>query len=93
MQIDEPHKIQYNRRKETMKKVFSTTIIFLALAACAAPQTQAPGSAATGTFQANMPNPASVYCEQNGNNLEIRTAPDGSQSGVCVFPDGSTCDE
>ena len=40
-----------------------------------------------------MPNPASVYCEQNGNKLEIRTAADGSQSGVCVFPDGSTCDE
>jgi hypothetical protein len=40
-----------------------------------------------------MPNPASVYCEQNGNTLEIRTADDGSQSGICVFPDGSTCDE
>jgi hypothetical protein len=40
-----------------------------------------------------MPNPASVYCEQNGNKLEIQTASDGSQSGVCVFPDGSTCDE
>jgi hypothetical protein len=40
-----------------------------------------------------MPNPASLYCEQNGNKLEIQTAADGSQSGVCVFPDGSTCDE
>ena len=40
-----------------------------------------------------MPNPASVYCEQNGNQLEIRTAADGSQNGVCIFPDGSTCDE
>jgi hypothetical protein len=40
-----------------------------------------------------MPNPASVYCEQNGNTLEIRTADDGSQYGICVFPDGSTCDE
>ena len=43
--------------------------------------------------QVNMPNPASVYCTQNGNKLEIRTAADGSQSGICVFPDGSTCDE
>jgi hypothetical protein len=43
--------------------------------------------------QANMPNPASVYCEQNGNKLEIQTASDGSQNGICVFPDGSTCDE
>lgn len=56
-------------------------------------------SAACTTQQANptggaeMPNPASVYCEQNGGRLEIRTAADGSQSGVCVFPDGSECDE
>jgi putative hemolysin len=63
-----------------MKKIITFTIILMALAACAAPQ-------------ANMPNPASAYCEQNGNKLEIQTAVDGSQSGICVFPDGSTCDE
>jgi hypothetical protein len=40
-----------------------------------------------------MPNPASVFCEQNGGKLEIRTAADGSQNGVCVFPNGSECDE
>jgi hypothetical protein len=43
--------------------------------------------------QANMPNPASLHCVQNGNQLEIRTAADGSQYGVCIFPDSSTCDE
>jgi hypothetical protein len=32
-----------------------------------------------------MPNPASVYYEQNGNKLEIRTAADGSQSGSVFF--------
>jgi putative hemolysin len=63
-----------------MKRVLAFTVILMALAACAAPQ-------------ASMPNPASLYCEQNGNQLEIRTAADGSQSGVCVFADGSTCDE
>jgi putative hemolysin len=52
-----------------------------------------PDSAATDMPQVNMPNPASVYCEQNGNTLEIRTADDGSQYGVCVFPNGSSCDE
>jgi len=41
----------------------------------------------------SLPNPASVFCEQQGYALEIRTASDGSQSGVCVFPDGSECDE
>jgi putative hemolysin len=65
-----------------MKKIFTFAIILMTLTACTAHQTQA-----------GMPNPASVYCEQNGNKLEIQTAADGSQSGVCVFPDGSTCDE
>jgi putative hemolysin len=40
-----------------------------------------------------LPNPASVHCEQNGGTLELRTADDGSVSGVCVFDDGSECDE
>lgn len=65
-----------------MKQSITLTIILLALTACASPQTPA-----------GLLNPASVYCEQNGNQLEIITAEDGSQSGVCSFPDGSTCDE
>jgi len=65
-----------------MKRIFTFIIILMALTACTAPQTQA-----------GMPNPASVYCTQNGNNLEIRTSTDGSQNGICVFPDGSACDE
>ena len=76
-----------------MKRIFTFTIILIALTACTALQVQAPESTATDTPQAGMPNPASVYCEQNGNKLEIHTAADGSQSGVCVFPDRSTCDE
>jgi putative hemolysin len=65
-----------------MKRIFTFTLILAALASCAAPQPQA-----------GVPNPASVYCEQNGNKLEIHTADDGSQSGICVFPDGNACDE
>ena len=76
-----------------MKKVFTFTIVLLSLAACTTIQVQAPLPAATDIPAANMPNPASVYCEQQGNQLEIRTAADGSQSGICVFPDGSICDE
>jgi putative hemolysin len=63
-----------------MKRIIPLTIILMALAASKA-------------SQANMPNPASLYCEQNGNQLEIRTAADGSQSGICVFSDGSGRDE
>ena len=76
-----------------MKRIITFIIILLVLAACTAPQVQTPEPAATDIPQANMPNPASVYCEQNGNKLEIQTASDGSQNGICVFPDGTECDE
>ncbi len=78
-----------------MKRIVTLTIILMALTACTAlPPTQvAPEPAPTGMPQAGLPNPASVYCRQGGNKLEIRTAADGSQSGICVFPDGSICDE
>jgi putative hemolysin len=58
---------------------------------CAAPQSAAPTTAPTGA--AGLPNPAAVYCQEQGYAYEIRTAADGSQSGVCIFPDGSECDE
>jgi putative hemolysin len=76
-----------------MKIIIPFTIILMAMAACTATQNQSPEPAATDKPQAGMPNPASVYCIQQGNKLEIRTAADGSQSGVCIFPDGSSCDE
>jgi putative hemolysin len=76
-----------------MKSIITFTIIWMALTACTTLQVQTTEPAATDIPQVNMPNPASLYCEQNGNTLEIHTADDGSQSGVCIFPDGSTCDE
>jgi putative hemolysin len=81
------------RKKEKMKKIFTFTIILMALTSCRSLQIQTTDPAVTETHQTNMANPASLYCEQNGNTLEIQTADDGSQSGVCVFPDGNTCDE
>jgi len=66
----------------------------MALTACTASQTQAaPEPIVKDMSQAGIPNPASVYCTQQGNKLEIHTATDGSQNGICVFSDGSTCDE
>ena len=50
-------------------------------------------SAATPIPGPNLPNPASAYCEQQGYRSKIVTAAGGSQSGVCVFPDGSECDD
>ena len=40
-----------------------------------------------------MPNPASEFCVDKGYELEIRTNPDGSQTGYCIFPDESECEE
>ncbi len=76
-----------------MKRIITFTIILMVLTACTTLQVQTLEPTATDIPQVNMPNPASVYCTQQGNKLEIRTAEDGSQSGICVFPDGSTCDE
>ena len=77
-----------------MKWALTLATFLILLTSCSTLQTQ-PTSVAvsTQTSQANMPNPASVYCEQQGNKSGIRTEPDGSQSGVCIFPDGSECDE
>jgi putative hemolysin len=37
-------------------------------------------------------NPASVYCQDNGGKLEIRTADDGSQTGYCIL-NNKECEE
>ena len=48
---------------------------------------------ASPTPAANLANPASVYCEKNGGRLDLRQDASGGVAGVCVFPDGSECDE
>lgn len=45
------------------------------------------------TPEANMPNPASVHCEQNKGKLELRQDASGGVVGMCVFPDQSECEE
>jgi putative hemolysin len=72
-------------------------IITLLLAACQPVAPQGSGANPTEpsmiTPTMNLPNPASLNCEEKGYTLEIRTAADGSQQGFCIFPDGSECDE
>lgn len=45
------------------------------------------------TSTSGIANPASVNCESKGGKVEIVTASDGSQSGLCKFPDGTQCEE
>jgi hypothetical protein len=40
-----------------------------------------------------MANPAAVHCERQGHKLEIRIDKKGNQYGVCVFADGTECEE
>jgi len=53
------------------------------------PQAGAEATATPG--ETGLPNPASVYCEEQGGRVEIRTAADGGQYGMCIFADGSEC--
>jgi putative hemolysin len=48
---------------------------------------------AVSSEEVEIANPASVYCVQSGYKLEIRTNADGSEYGVCIFPDGNECEE
>ena len=63
------------------------SLIGVALLASCSPQQTSP------TAEAGLPNPASVYCEQNGGRLDLRQDATGGVAGVCIFPDGSECDE
>lgn len=75
-------------------RILIFAIILVALTACGtSPSQMRPDAPATDVREAAVPNPASIHCIQTGNKLEIRIAEDGSQKGICVFPDQSTCDE
>jgi putative hemolysin len=81
-----------------MKTKILLAIICLLLSGCSLVTGQAADVLSTDTPAAEatmstLPNPASVYCEQQGGKSEIRTNPDGSQTGYCIFNDGSECDE
>jgi putative hemolysin len=61
------------------------------LAACAPPDL---GTSTQPTQEAiGMPNPASKYCVDQGFKLEMRKDAQGNEYGVCIFDDGSECDE
>jgi putative hemolysin len=74
--------------KMIKRKVFMLFIVagFMVLASCRSNQPKpAPEQA--------IPNPASVFCSKNGGTLELRQDAAGGVAGVCVFTDGSECDE
>jgi putative hemolysin len=76
-----------------MKKQFLTILFLLLLTSCTEfTSGSETSSMASDDTQANMPNPAAVYCEDNGGTIEIRKDEAGNEYGFCLFPDGSECD-
>ncbi len=70
-------------------KLVSIMVLFaVALTSCASVMGSKDSSGDVG-----LPNPASAYCEEQGGTLEIREDEGGDQFGVCVFADGSECEE
>jgi putative hemolysin len=63
------------------------------LASSCTPQSVVTPTIRTLTPAAGLPNPASVFCQEQGFRHELRTDATSSQSGICHFPDGSQCDE
>jgi putative hemolysin len=65
------------------------TLATVWLSACGG--SASPG--ATVTPKAGLANPASVFCGDKGGRVNITTDSSGGQVGICVFADGSQCEE
>ncbi len=78
---------------------WSTFVVFLLLAALlsacfgVSQEVTPPAPEPAETPLIGMPNPASVNCIDQGGQLEMRTDASGGQFGVCIFADGSECEE
>lgn len=59
--------------------------VVLGVAAC--------GDGSDDNVDTQLPNPASVFCEESGGTVRIETADDGSQTGICVLADGTEIEE
>lgn len=74
---------------QQMRIMIVISLALLWLAACAP---TSDGPAAETEEPVGLPNPASVYCEEQGGQLEMRSDANGTH-GVCIFDDGSECEE
>jgi putative hemolysin len=74
-----------------MKKNMIVALILVGflVTACGAEPTPAPSPTQAA---ADMTNPASTFCVEQGYDLEFRDEA-GGQVGYCLFPDGSECEE
>jgi putative hemolysin len=84
-----------HRRLSSLGLLLSLTAVILSACsgAPAVKATPVPAKEAREEPAAGLANPAAVYCQEQGGTVEIRTDAQGGQYGVCVFDDGSECDE
>jgi len=72
------------------KNLLLIAIVLVAISFLSACQPQ-PSSEA-GNDSTELVNPSATYCVEQGNSYIIKTAEDGSQSGICILEDGTACD-
>ena len=72
-----------------MKFIVIVAVMFMA--ACHTPAVSATKGDTTAPAQ--IANPASVKCVNDGHRLEIRTSESGGQYGVCIDAAGNECEE
>jgi putative hemolysin len=85
--------------RKALQQGISLALVVWLLAGCASAATEPsptpappPPPTETESPSAGLANPASVFCEEQGGQLEIRTEA-GGEVGYCIFPDGSECEE
>ncbi|MFA6224584.1 MAG: DUF333 domain-containing protein [Methanoregula sp.] len=84
------------KSKNTLLIIMGLLIVAgLIVAGCTQPAAHATTTPVVTTAPATdgMANPASVNCGKVGATSEIMNNPDGSQYGMCKFPNGTSCEE
>lgn len=72
--------------------ILAIAVLIISLGACTSADGKLTCINFGGSDDIGLANPASVYCKGLGYDLEIRMG-EGGESGYCIFPDGSECEE
>jgi len=86
-------KISYDRSRLWTIAILAILLIALIIYAVNVRRAECGRDSCSADNSAGIANPASVYCVVHNGTLNIVTAADGSQRGICKFENGSECDE
>jgi putative hemolysin len=84
-----------NKQSKSLQKLWMLTLVMLlqTLVACVPPAVEPTITAVATQSTAELANPASLYCLEQGGNLAIEERGNGGQFGVCYFEDKRQCEE